>query len=141
VEVLGKLLRRVRPTIVSAWNLTTLTTVDRPTLGERFEAWRQRNVLLVTFLFAAVVVSAIVTLATAGLHAYRWAFERQSWQSRETRVIQSLDPGFSLEVFQQRLGAPLFVRRKGAPSLSAPTRDAVTGCRQSARARRCSYSL
>jgi hypothetical protein len=80
---------------------------------ERLRGWRERNPVIATLLFASAIVAALVVLADATINVVRFVDHQVLWRDEEYEKLERLKAGFSFEVFDETLGAPVFVRDRG----------------------------
>jgi len=78
-------------------------------MAHRFEDWTKRNIFLTTLIFAALLLSSLVTISSAVGDLRTWYESRFEWKDAEYAKLASLHAGYSFATFKDKLGAPLFV--------------------------------
>jgi hypothetical protein len=83
---------------------------SRKTWGERLDAFRQRTPAIAFLLFAAVIVSALITLGTAAVSVTKWVRSEVFWKRDEYGKLTELRAGVQIRNFEEALGTPLLRR-------------------------------
>ncbi|RBQ20864.1 hypothetical protein DP939_07285 [Spongiactinospora rosea] len=81
---------------------------EPPSIGSRFESWTKRNLLVVVLVFAALLLSSVITIGSSVAGIREWYTETFNWRESEYAKLTGLQAGFSMEMFKKRLGDPVF---------------------------------
>jgi hypothetical protein len=78
--------------------------------AERVVGWVRRKPLVVFLLFAALLASSIASLVDYGMRATDTIQDALRMKQREYDLLTDLKAGFTIQKFEETLGAPIFRR-------------------------------
>jgi hypothetical protein len=78
------------------------------------DRFRQRNPLLATILFVALVLSAILTVSQGAINGSHWIERRFFWRDAAYKTLHELSAGVDVRNFDDKLGTPLLRQHSAA---------------------------
>lgn len=78
--------------------------------AERFDTWVRRNPLVLVLVLVAFLVTTTITVAGPVADGVHWYRVGRHWRAVEYGKLNALHAGFTVQRFEQVLGAPLFRR-------------------------------